>query len=67
MPVRIRREECTDCGTCREHCPGDIFIEDPETGEIRVGYPDECWTCGACAKDCPNGAIELSLWWKVSI
>lgn len=67
MPVTINKEKCNGCGICYNHCPGDIFKYDKQAREVTVAYSDECWTCGACAKDCPQKAIQLQLWWKVTV
>lgn len=58
MNLKIDLEKCTGCGSCVEHCPGDVLAED-EKGLPVERYPDDCWYCGVCQEECPQECIEL--------
>lgn len=59
MPPKIDLDLCTSCGTCDEHCPGDIIHMDEIKGIPIVCYPYECWHCGNCKTSCPSDAISI--------
>ncbi len=54
---KINEEKCTNCGTCVDICPVNVF----EKGEkkAKVSKPDECIGCKACEVQCPEGAIKV--------
>jgi NAD-dependent dihydropyrimidine dehydrogenase PreA subunit len=58
MPTpKIDEEKCTNCGTCIDVCPVDVF----EKGEkkAKVAKPDQCIGCKACEVQCPADAIKV--------
>jgi adenylylsulfate reductase subunit B len=62
MPPIIEKSKCTECGTCVEICPLDVFrytVDERGKKHPCVKYPYECWHCRACMKDCPQGAISI--------
>lgn len=58
MPPVIDIDLCKACGTCDQHCPGDVIFQENDKKPV-VLYPQECWHCGACRQDCPTGAIRI--------
>lgn len=61
-PVIFDAEICIRCNICVDVCQMDVFIPNPQEGELpMILFPDECWYCGTCVEDCPEeGAIRLS-------
>ena len=53
----IDEKKCTNCGTCSEICPAQVF----EKGEkkAKVAKPEECIGCRACEVQCPASAITV--------
>ncbi len=52
VPLELRRELCTRCGTCMDRCPLNCISLDP--------YPhlgDECIRCLQCVRHCPEQAF----------
>ena len=49
----INRQECTECGRCRELCRWEAISSDFEVNPI------ECEGCGVCVYFCPEKAIEF--------
>jgi len=46
-PVIFNPDLCIGCNTCVEVCQMDVFIPNPEKGELPIIlYPDECWYGG---------------------
>ena len=50
--VTIDRVRCTDCGECRDSCPGEVYgwVD----GGIEVVRPEECHGCHTCEAVCPE-------------
>ena len=55
--LRLEKEACSGCGTCREVCPHGVFGYGSGTASIED--LDGCMECGACALNCPTQAIEV--------
>jgi MinD superfamily P-loop ATPase len=53
MAYRIT-EKCTECGACREVCPGNAIEE--KSGKFEI--TDKCEECGSCVEVCFLEAIE---------
>ncbi len=51
----IDAKKCTNCGTCIEICPVEVFKKGEEIAE--VAKPKECIGCKACEVQCPEDAI----------
>jgi polyferredoxin len=52
--IRIRREACIDCVSCRNSCP--TMALDAES--VKAGAPRiECMKCGACVDVCQKDAV----------
>jgi ferredoxin len=58
MPAKVKKEECTGCGTCVEECPVEAITIDEGEG-CAVVDEEECVDCGACEEACPIHAIEI--------
>ena len=59
MPkAKIDYKKCTQCGTCVNICPQEIFYM--EKGKVKVKKIQKCLECKACVAQCPNGAITIS-------
>lgn len=50
-----KKEECVQCGRCRDACPGGVTAELEE----RAAEGFQCGGCGDCAAVCPTGALKL--------
>ncbi|MFW6449488.1 MAG: ATP-binding protein [Nanoarchaeota archaeon] len=53
----IDEEKCTNCGTCVEVCPVEVFKKGEKTAI--VDNPNECIGCRACEAQCPESAIMM--------
>ncbi|AEJ61446.1 4Fe-4S ferredoxin iron-sulfur binding domain-containing protein [Spirochaeta thermophila DSM 6578] len=52
----IDPDRCTNCNTCVDFCPHDVFQEGPD--HPLVAHPENCVEfCRGCQKACPNEAI----------
>ena len=51
--AQIRREDCTECGLCRELCRWDAIGEDFQID------PLDCEGCGVCYWFCPEKAVDF--------
>jgi NAD-dependent dihydropyrimidine dehydrogenase PreA subunit len=49
--------KCTNCGTCYDTCPMDVFIKKEK---VYIKYRKDCMSCYLCEMDCPAGAIYVS-------
>ncbi len=58
MYPAIDKDKCTECLTCVEVCPYEVFSE--ENGIAVVKYPEECIECGECIRNCDYDAIQLT-------
>jgi len=60
---------CTGCNICVDACQCDVYMPNPNKGDVPlILYPDECWYCACCVDNCPTeGAIKLNypLIWRV--
>jgi NAD-dependent dihydropyrimidine dehydrogenase PreA subunit len=54
---KIDYDKCTNCGTCIEACPVEVFAKEGEKVEIK--NPKECISCRSCEIQCPANAIEI--------
>lgn len=52
----IKKDKCTACGACAEHCPVDAITID-EAADIDR---EVCVGCGECIQRCPTGAVKVS-------
>ncbi|MBR9691764.1 4Fe-4S binding protein [Candidatus Woesearchaeota archaeon] len=57
MPKPIISDKCTNCGTCIEICPVDVFSK--EDGKVVVKKASDCIGCRACEVQCPEEAIKI--------
>lgn len=51
----IRRDDCSQCGRCRELCRFDAISEDYVIDSL------SCEGCGVCVDLCPEGAIDFPI------
>ncbi|MBN2645757.1 MAG: ATP-binding protein [Desulfuromonadaceae bacterium] len=60
--ARIRPQDCTGCGTCRELCAFEAVAPAtaPEGREIFHIDPFACEGCKVCVQFCPQQAIDFS-------
>ncbi len=54
--VRLDRDRCTGCMTCRKVCPMDAVTLSADEGKARISGA-ECIRCGRCREACPEGAV----------
>lgn len=47
-------EQCIQCGTCEQGCPGDAIGKKEDKYIIDS---NKCLQCGTCFSNCPSGAI----------
>ena len=54
MLMKINKDDCVACGTCKEACPNAAieFVD----GEYTIA-PETCIGCGICAEFCPADAV----------
>ena len=55
----IDKKKCTDCGTCVEVCPMEIFVKQDKKVSVSEKKADECIGCRACEVQCPKEAIMV--------
>ena len=53
----IDSEKCTNCGTCVDMCPVQVFKKGEKTAE--VVNAKECIGCRACEAQCPENCITV--------
>ena len=53
--AQIRKEDCTECGRCRELCRFEAISEDYVVDSIN------CEGCGVCVDLCPESAIDFPI------
>lgn len=53
----IDEEKCTNCGTCVEVCPVEVFKKGEKVAIVEK--PEECIGCRACEAQCPESAITV--------
>lgn len=54
--IKINKDNCVGCDTCRKFCPVEAI--DGGLGAIHKIRDDACVSCGQCLSACPFGAIE---------
>jgi len=63
--ARIKTDDCTACGKCKELCRFDaVFFDGPGNNSVPKTYridPLRCEGCGVCAWFCEERAIEFEL------
>lgn len=57
--VRLDRDKCRGCLTCRDVCPIGVYEGLGEDGKVVFRNREACFSCGACVKQCPEGALSL--------
>ena len=59
MPLaRIKEDECTSCGICKDNCRYDaITMSDDDPPKFKID-PLSCEACLVCKEFCPEDAIE---------
>jgi len=55
----INKNKCTECGTCIEVCPMEIFVKKGDKVIIDPKKVTECIGCRACEVQCPQEAIAV--------
>jgi NAD-dependent dihydropyrimidine dehydrogenase PreA subunit len=54
----IDYNECTECGTCVDFCPHDVYDKTKSPTPVVI-YPEGCIEgCKNCAGKCPGDAIK---------
>lgn len=54
----VDKSKCTNCGTCVDICPVQVFSKGKKTAEVKK--PEDCIGCRACEAQCPAGAIKVN-------
>jgi ferredoxin len=55
MVIKIRKNLCTECGSCVEECPLSAIKVSPDKGPvIDLAKCDECLKC---VETCPSNAL----------
>jgi NAD-dependent dihydropyrimidine dehydrogenase PreA subunit len=54
----INEDSCTNCGTCVEVCPTDVF--EPGTSLPDIARQNDCTSCMNCELYCPTDSIYVS-------
>ncbi|MCF0242977.1 MAG: 4Fe-4S binding protein [Treponema sp.] len=57
MHINVDLEKCTQCGSCKNHCPMDV-------NPVKENRTLECINCGKCTEVCPSKALKISWWGK---
>ena len=57
MIKHIDYDKCTNCGSCAEVCPMDVFRMDDGSNRAFIKYLRDCQSCFICERICPEGAI----------
>ena len=58
MPTpKIDTKKCTNCGTCVEICPVQVYEKGDKSPVIKS--PEKCIGCKACEVQCPVQAIVI--------
>ena len=57
MPKPIISDKCSNCNTCIEICPVDVFSKGEK--KVQVKKPEACIGCRACEVQCPEECIKI--------
>lgn len=57
--ARIDREQCNQCGRCKEVCRYEAIASDPPEAGYAID-PVACEGCGVCFLICPQSAISMN-------
>lgn len=55
--VSINPDLCTQCGSCTQACPVEVFSQKEPGTQPEIVNEHFCFSCGQCAAACPTGAI----------
>jgi NAD-dependent dihydropyrimidine dehydrogenase PreA subunit len=58
MKIKVDKDKCTGCGTCKEACPKGHKIW-KINGTARATNLEYCHVCTICATKCPEQAIHV--------
>lgn len=56
---KIEDEKCTQCWTCVEVCPVQVYEKDEENNKVVIAKPEDCIACMVCQSSCPVEAIVV--------
>ena len=58
MKIKVDKDKCTGCGTCKEACPKGHKIW-KINGTAMATNLEYCHVCTICASKCPEQAIHV--------
>ena len=56
MAAKVKKTDCTGCGSCIEVCPTDAISMNDEKAKVD---PDECICCETCIDECSVDALSM--------